>query len=101
MSETKKNLLEQILDGAIDLVKKPFTIKRVNRAFESAKDSLEEQILSVQAQQTTAREDLVKTAKEGNKLETCVQVLIDLQMRLEALQSAQKALSKEEKELLS
>lgn len=99
MSNTT-SLLEKIIDGAIEAVKKPFTIKRVSRAFESAKDSLEEQILSTQAAQTTARENLVKAAKEGDNLTSYIQTLVDLQLKVDSLTAAQKALAKEEKELM-
>jgi hypothetical protein len=99
MSNTT-SLLEKIIDGAIEAVKKPFTIKRVTRAFESAKDSIEEQILSTQATQTTARESLVNAAKEGNNITSYIQSLVDLQLKLDSLQEAQKALAKEQKELM-
>jgi hypothetical protein len=94
------NLLEKIIDGAIEAVKKPFTIKRVTRTFESAKDSLEEQILTVQASQTSVRENLVKAAKEGENLSSHIQALIDLQLKLTALKEAQTALDRESVELL-
>lgn len=99
--EKKKTLLEKILDGAIDAVKRPFVIKRVERAFSSASDSLEEQILGVQAKQTTARENLVAAAKTEGNLSTYIQKLVDLQNELETLEKAQKALSAEKKEFLN
>jgi hypothetical protein len=99
-TEKKVSLLERIIDGAIDAVKKPFTIKRVQRAFESAKDSIEEQILSNQASQTTARENLVKAAKDGGNLSSYVQTLVDLQVKATSLKDAQSALGAEETEFL-
>jgi hypothetical protein len=99
-AEKSKNLLEQIIDGAIEAVKKPFTIKRVTRAFESAKDSLDEQLLSTEAEQTTAREALVNAAKNGTNLQSYIQQLIDLQLKVDSLNEAKKALVKEESTLL-
>lgn len=99
-NEKQQSLLERIIDGAIDAVKRPFTIKRVNRAFDSAADSIEEQLLGSQAEQTTARENLVKAAKEEGTLTNYIQKLLDLQNKVEALKAAQLALKVEKTELL-
>lgn len=99
-NEKQQSLLERIIDGAIDAVKRPFTIKRVNRAFDSAADSIEEQLLGSQAEQTTARENLVKAAKEEGTLSNYIQKLVDLQNKVEALKAAQLALKVEKTELL-
>jgi hypothetical protein len=99
--EKKKSLLERILDGAIDAVKRPFVIKRVERAFSSASDSLEEQVLGIEAKQTTARENLVSAAKSEGNLSAYIQKLVDLQIELESTEKAQKALSAEKKEFLN
>lgn len=99
-NEKQQSLLERIIDGAIDAVKRPFTIKRVNRAFDSAADSIEEQLLGSQAEQTTARENLVKAAKEEGTLTHYIQKLVDLQNKVEALKAAQLALKVEKTELL-
>lgn len=99
-NEKQQSLLERIIDGAIDAVKRPFTIKRVNRAFDSAADSIEEQLLGSQAEQTTARENLVKAAKEEGTLTNYIQKLVDLQNKVEALKAAQLALKVEKTELL-
>ena len=97
----KQSLLERIIDGAIDAVKRPFIIKRVERAFASAKDSIEEQILGAQAEQNTVRENLVKAAKSEGNLSSYIQQLIDLQTKTDNLKLAAKALENEEKEFLS
>ncbi len=99
-NQKKQSLLERILDGAIDAVKRPFTVKRVNRAFDSAQDSLEEQILGAQAEQTTAREQLVNAAKSEGNLSSYIQKLIDLQQKVEGLKNAQAALKAEKEEFL-
>ena len=98
--EKQQSLLERILDGAIEAVKRPFVIKRVTRAFDSAADSLEEQILGNQAQLTTARENLVNAAKNEGQLGSYVQKLVDLQVEKSALEQAQKALKAEKAEFL-
>lgn len=100
MATEKQSLLVKILDGAIEAVKRPFVIKRVTRAFDSAADSLEEQLLSIQAQQTSARESLVQAAKDGSNLNSYIQNLIDLQTKLTSIKEAQNALKEEKKELL-
>ena len=98
--EKQQSLLEKILDGAIEVVKRPFVIKRVTRAFDSAADSLEEQLLGNQAQLTTARENLVNAAKNEGQLGSYVQKLVDLQVEKAALEQAQKALKAEKAEFL-
>lgn len=95
----KTSLLSKILDNALDAIKRPFVVKRVERAFSSATDSLEEQILGVQAEQNDARENLVKAAKTDGTLGSHIQNLISLQNKLETLQTAQKSLEKEKNEL--
>ena len=98
--EKQQSLLERILDGAIEAVKRPFVIKRVTRAFDSAADSLEEQLLGNQAQLTSARENLVNAAKNEGQLGGYVQKLVDLQVEKSALEQAQKALKAEKAEFL-
>lgn len=96
----KQSLLEKIIDGAIDAIKRPFIIKRVERAFASAADSIEEQILGLQAEQSSAREALVKAAKEEGNLASYIQRLVDLQTKSTALTTAQKSLASEKEEFL-
>lgn len=101
MSETKKqSILSRILDGAIEAVKRPFVVKRVERAFSSAADSLEEQLLGKEAEQTTAREALVAAAKVEGNLSSYIQKLINLQTEVDGLKAAQKALEAEKAEFL-
>jgi len=92
---TGKSLLHRILDGAIDLVKRPFVIKRIERAFSSAADSLEESLLGVEAKQTAAREQLVNAAKSEGNLTSYVQKLIDLENEVSDLKRAQQSLAAE------
>jgi len=91
----KQSLLARILDGAIEAVKRPFVIKRVERAFSSAADSIEEQLLGKEAEQTTARERLVTAAKTEGNLGSYIQKLIDLQTEITALHEAKIALEAE------
>lgn len=96
----KKSLFERILDGAIETVKRPFVVKRVNRAFESAADSLEEQLMSVEASLNSARESLVNAAKNEGNLQPHLQKLIELQTQKSDIEQAQKSLSTEKKVFL-
>ena len=100
MSEKKQSLLERIIDGAIDAIKKPFIIKRVQRAFASAHDSIEEQLLGTQAEQNSARESLVNAAKNEGNLSSYVQKLVDLQLKATTLAQAKTALESEQTEFL-
>lgn len=100
MSEKKQTLLERIIDGAIDAIKKPFIVKRVQRAFASAHDSIEEQLLGTQAEQNSARESLVNAAKNEGNLSSYVQKLVDLQVKTSDLQKAKTALEAEQVEFL-
>lgn len=99
-TEKKQSLLERILDGAIEAIKRPFVVKRIERAFSSASDSLEEQILGVEAEQNSARERLVAAAKNEGNLASYIQTLIDLQTKLDGLKVAQEALSTEKEAFL-
>lgn len=96
----KETLLERILNGAIDAIKRPFVIKRTERAFASAQDSLEEQLLGVQAEQNSAREALVNAAKNEGNLSSYIQKLVDLQTKVATLETAQKSLAAEKEAFL-
>lgn len=100
MATVKKSLFERILDGAIEAVRKPFVVKRVNRAFESAADSLEEQLMSVEASLNSARESFVNAAKNEGSLQTYLQKLIELQTQKSDVEKAQAALTTEKKVFL-
>lgn len=97
----KQSILSRILDGAIDAVKRPFVVKRVERAFSSAADSLEEQLLGKEAEQTTAREQLVAAAKVEGNLSSYIQKLINLQTEVDTLKAAQVALAAEKDAFLN
>lgn len=90
-----KSVLERILDGAIEAIKRPFVVKRIERAFSSAADSLEEQLLGKEAEQNSARESLVEAAKKEGNLSSHIQKLIDLETSVDGLKTAQKSLAAE------
>lgn len=94
------SLLNRILDGAIETIKRPFVVKRIERAFSSAADSIEEQLLGAQAEQNTARESLVNAAKSEGNLSLHIQKLIDLQAKVTSLANAQEDLAKEKADFL-
>mgnify|MGYP000582561856 CR=1 FL=1 len=100
MSNTKQSLLEQIIEKGMDAIKKPFVVKRINRAFESAKDSLEEQLMDKEAALNNAREALVNSAKNEQNLKDSIQKLINLRSEVTALKDAQAALAEEKADLL-
>ena len=96
----KKSLFERILDGAIETVKRPFVVKRVSRAFESAADSIEEQLMGNEASLNAARERFVEAAKNEGNLQSHLQNLIDLQSAKAQLEQAKASLSTEKKAFL-
>lgn len=96
-TEAKKSLLEQILEKGAEFIKKPFVIKRINRAFDTAADSLEEKLMDNEAQTTAAREKLVDAAKNEGNLSSYINALITLQSEKIQIEDTKKAL-KEEKE---
>ncbi|TXG79250.1 MAG: hypothetical protein E6R13_10100 [Spirochaetes bacterium] len=100
MSDKKQSLLEQIIEKGMDAIKKPFVVKRINRAFESAKDSLEEQLMDKEAALNNAREALVNSAKNEQNLKDSIQKLINLRSEVTALKDAQAALAEEKADLL-
>lgn len=102
MSEVnnKESLLSRIIDGAMDAIKKPFVVKRVTRAFDSAKDSIEEQIMDKEAGLNNARESLVEAAKTKENLKDYIQTIIDLKSQIKELKQAQEVLRAEKEELL-
>jgi len=96
----KQSLLSQILDGALETIKRPFIEQRVKRAFEAAKDGLEEKALDTQALINSKREQLVEAAKSGTSLSTHIQQLIELQSTLAGITKTQAALETEMTEFL-
>lgn len=96
----KQSLLSQILDKGMEVIKRPFVEKRINRAFDSAKDSIEEQLMDKEAALNTARENLVEASKKEENLKSYIQKLIDLRTEIKDLKIAQESLSVEKEELL-
>ena len=95
-----KSLFARLLDGAAEIVKRPFVEKRVKRAFETAADSISEQLMDNEASSNKVRENLVNAAKSEGSLKAYVQDLINLQTDKIALETAQKALDAEKKAFL-
>lgn len=102
MSESteKKSLLEKILDGAVDLVKRPLTVKRINNSFEAASNNLEETALANSQAINIANENLVKAAKDGSSLKDYIQKLIDLEQDRCNIERTEEYLNKVRKNLL-
>ena len=100
MPTEKQSLLVQILEKGIEAVKKPFVIKRITRAFDSAQDSIEEQLMDKEAALNTAREQLVEAAKREENIKCYIQSLIDIRIDIAALKDFQKALEIEKETLL-
>lgn len=100
--ETKesKSLLARILDGAAEAIKRPFVEKRVKRAFETAADSLEEQLMDNEAKANATREKLVEAAKTEGNLKQYIQQLTDLQQEKISIEQAKQALAAEKKAFL-
>lgn len=99
-AKKQQSLLEKILDGAIDTIKRPFVVKRIERGFSSAADSLEEQLLGTEAEQNSAREALVAAAKSEGNLSAHIQRLVDLQNKVTSLKTAQQSLVSEKNAFL-
>jgi ribosome modulation factor len=98
--EKKKSLLAQLLDGAAELVKRPFVERAISRGFESAKDSIESKQDDLERALIAGREQLVKVAQGGGSLEHSIQKLVDLQQEKAALKVAADALATEKTEFL-
>jgi hypothetical protein len=97
---SKTSLLSQIIEKGMDAIKKPFVEKRVVRAFESAKDSIEEQLMDKEAALNNAREALVNAAKREENLRDYINELIEIRGYINDLINAQVALAEEKQELL-
>jgi FixJ family two-component response regulator len=97
---SKTSLLSQIIEKGMDAIKKPFVEKRVVRAFESAKDSIEEQLMDKEAALNNARESLVSAAKREENLRDYINELIEIRGYINDLKLAQAALAEEKAELL-
>lgn len=97
---SKTSLLSQIIEKGMDAIKKPFVEKRVVRAFESAKDSIEEQLMDKEAALNNARESLVSAAKREENLRDYINELIEIRQYINDLKLAQVALAEEKAELL-
>jgi multidrug efflux pump subunit AcrA (membrane-fusion protein) len=96
----KKSLLARILDGAAEAIKRPFVEKRIKRAFETAADSFEEQLMDNEAKANATREKLVEAAKTEGNLKSYMQQLTDLQQEKTAIEQAKAALAAEKKAFL-
>ena len=101
MSTEKKSKFVQMLEDGFEAIQRPFIVKRMNRAFESAKDSIEEQLIENEAKITGAQKSLVEAAKNSEALKSHIQVLIDLRVERESIEACQAALETERKEFLS
>lgn len=97
---SKQSLLSQIIEKGMDAIKKPFVEKRVVRAFESAKDSIEEQLMDKEAALNNAREALVEAAKREENLKSYIQKLINIRIEIADLNHAHTILAEEKQELL-
>ncbi len=97
---TPKSIFARLLDGAADMIKRPFVEKRVKRAFETAGDSIEEQLMDNEAQLNSARESFVNAAKSEGNLKSYIQTLVDLQTSKTTLEAAKSALAAEKKAFL-
>lgn len=100
MAEVRKSLLAQLLDGAAELVKRPFVERAIKRGFESAADSLDSKIDDVERSLIKGRENLVKVAQDGGNLESAIQNLLNLQQERTSLETAKAALAKEKTDFL-
>ncbi len=95
-----KSVFERILDKGMEALRRPFVVNRVNRAFSSANDSIDEQLMDNEASLNGARENLVNSAKNEGNLTSSVQTLINLQVERKGLEEAKKALAAEKKAFL-
>ena len=95
------SMLGKILDGAIEAVKRPYIEKRIVRSFESAADSIDEQITDAEAKLINTREEMVASAKTGGEIGKFIQQLIECQQTIFDLKNAKKALDIETKMLLN
>jgi ABC-type xylose transport system substrate-binding protein len=98
--ESGKSLLSRLLDGAAEMVKRPFVERAVKRGFESATDSLDSQIDDIERSLIKGREAVVKVAQDGGSLEGAIQKLVDLQVSKTELETAKAALAAEKKAFL-
>ena len=102
METTKKeSLLSQILDKGMDAIKRPFVINRATRAFASAADSIDEQLMNKEVELNNARERFVEASKKDEKnLSTYIQSFIDIRRDIAALKEAKVFLEEEKTEFL-
>ncbi len=101
MPGQKQSLLSQLLDGASELIKRPFVEKKIIRAFDAADESIEEQLVDLDVKIANARENIVKVAKDNSNLSASIQSLIQLQIDKKHLSVAREALKIEKTELFS
>ncbi len=99
-TEKTKSKFEQLLEDGFEAVQRPFVKKRMKRAFESAKDSLEEQLIENEAAISKAQNSLAQAAKTSENLKVHIQALIDLRVERENIETSQRALETEVKEFM-
>jgi len=88
-NNTKMSKFEEILEKGIDIIKRPFVIKKVKRAFSSAIDNLEEDIeIGFEDQISKCRKELADVAKEGGKLEPILTEMVAIYAKKRATEQA-------------
>ncbi len=96
----KKSLVERILDGAKGIINKVRINNKINRSFDSARDSADEQLDSKDHQIEEAREALVEAAKTSESLDSHINKILKLQQDRAGIVETQILLKSERKALL-
>ena len=102
METTKKeSLLSQILDKGMEAIRRPFVINRATRAFASAADSIEEQLMNKQVELNNARERFVDACKTDERnLSEHIQSIINIRREIAEFEEAKVFLEEEKTEFL-
>lgn len=103
MSTEKKSVFMQLLEDGIEIVQRPFVVKRMKRSFESAKDSIEEQLINNEGKIAEARKNAVEAVRGNQSSENIqrhIQTLVNLRAERNDVLNAQKYLEEETTEFL-
>lgn len=97
--KTSKNLIDQLLENAesvIEKAKRPFVKKKINRSFDSAIESVEEQKIDAELALNNIRKDLIQNPENANdyinQLAKEKQIIIDADKTIEVLKSEKNIL---------
>ena len=99
MSDTKKTLIDKLLDAKEEIIKaakKPYIKKKVKRQFESALDSLDEQVTDMDMKITELHGEMIESPDKSNDY---IRQIAQLKLDIEDAEDMKRVIEAEFKKL--